>query len=91
MATSPTAGSSNFVYATQLTPTVSKEIDDAFTYHSWNDEQVKKGNAVREACATAVKALIENVPPCPTRTTAIRKLMEARMDANSAITHNGKY
>jgi hypothetical protein len=34
---------------------------------------------------------VDSVPPGPDRTTAIRKIHEARMDANSAITQGGKY
>jgi hypothetical protein len=66
-------------------------VDDMFLYHAWTPDQVKQGGVVREALATAVKLIIENVPPSPDRTTAIRKIREARMDANSAITHGGKY
>lgn len=49
------------------------------------------GNFTRAALAKAVLAIIDNAPPSPDRSAAIRKLREARMDANSAITHNGKY
>lgn len=70
---------------------VDKAIEDAFEYHPWTPEQVAKGKAVREALATAVKVIVANVPPGPDRTVAIRKCREARMDANSAITHGGKY
>jgi hypothetical protein len=68
-----------------------KAIDDAFNYHPWTSEQEAKGVEVRLALATAVKVIVANVPPGPDRTTAIRKIREARMDANSAITHGGKY
>jgi hypothetical protein len=70
---------------------VEKAIDDAFEYHPWTTEQVEAGRDVRSALAAAVKVIVDRVPPCPDRTTAIRKLREARMDANSAITHAGKY
>ncbi len=70
---------------------VEKAIDDAFEYHPWTEEQIAKGKEVREALATAVKVIVANVPPGPDRTVAIRKIREARMDANSAITHGGKY
>lgn len=70
---------------------VDKAIDDAFEYHPWTEEQTARGVAVREALAVAVKVIVANVPPGPDRTVAIRKIREARMDANSAITHGGKY
>ena len=41
--------------------------------------------------AHAVKIIVELVPPGPDRTVAIRKIREARMDANSALTFGGKY
>lgn len=70
---------------------VEKAIDDAFEYHAWDAEQVIRGNRVREVLAHAVKVIVAIVPPGPDRTIAIRKIREARMDANSAITHNGRY
>lgn len=82
---------SDFTRASALTPEVAAEIDAAFDYQPWDESQVKDGKRVREALAGAVKVIVECVPPCPDRTTAIRKLREARMDANSAITHRGKY
>lgn len=81
----------DFTRATELTPEVDAAVDDAFEYHRWIEKQEAQGGAVRSILAHAVKTIIANVPPCPDRTTAIRKLREARMDCNSAITHNGKY
>jgi hypothetical protein len=75
----------------QATSISDEELKDLFVYHPWTEEQIEKGNKVREALASAAKAIIENVPPSPDRTVALRKIREARMDANSAITHNGKY
>jgi uncharacterized membrane protein len=77
--------------ATECTPAVAALVDDAFEYHAWKDPQIMAGAKVRSVLATAVKVIIENVPPGPDRTVAIRKLREARMDCNSAITHGGKY
>jgi len=68
-----------------------EEVADIMDYHKWSDDQIKCGQGVREAIGKALKTIIELVPPCPDRTVAIRKLREARMDANSAITHNGRY
>lgn len=67
------------------------EVKDVFDYHQWTPEQMKSGEIVRTALGAAFKAVIENVPPSPDRTVALRKIREARMDANSAITHGGKY
>ena len=81
----------DFTRAAGLTPEVSAAVDDAFEYHKWTDRQVEMGREVRATLAEAVKVIIANVPPSPDRTTAIRKIREARMDCNSAITHAGKY
>lgn len=81
----------DFIRATELTPEVGLAIDDAFEYHKWDEAKVQQGKAVREVLATAVKIIVANVPASPDRSAAIRKLREARMDCNSAITHNGKY
>lgn len=81
----------DFTRATALTAEVSSAIDDAFEYHAWDEAKVAAGKAIRECLATAVKMIIIHVPPGPDRTVAIRKIREARMDCNSAITHGGKY
>ena len=77
--------------AATLTPEVSATVDDMFEYHKWTMEQMAAGAHVRTALADAVKVIISNVPPGPDRSVAIRKLRDARMDCNSAITHGGKY
>lgn len=81
----------DFTRARGLTPEVEKAIEDAFEYHKWSDAQVIQGAAIRTALADAVKAIVSGAPPGPDRSAAIRKCREARMDANSAITHGGRY
>jgi hypothetical protein len=81
----------DFTRASHLIPEVAAAVDDAFLYHTWTDAQVSSVTAIREALAQAVKVIIDNAPPGPDRTVAIRKIREAQMDANSAITHGGKY
>lgn len=75
--------------ASELTPEIDKTIDGLFRYQPWTDEQRAKGDLVRDSLAAAVKTIIANVPPCPDRSVAIRKIIEARMDANAAITLGG--
>ena len=70
---------------------LAEQVHDLFTYHKWDDKQVLKGQHVRGALEDAYVAIIKNVPPCPTRTRALNMLVEARMLANAAITHGGKY
>ena len=81
----------DFTRASILSSDVEAAIDNAFEYAPWMVDQVERGSAVRKALAGAVKVIVANVPPGPDRTVAIRKIREARMDCNSAITHNGKY
>lgn len=81
----------DFTRATELTPEVEKAVDDAFEYHKWTPAQVDAGASIRSALAAAVKVIIVGAPPSADRSAAIRKIREARMDANSAITHAGKY
>jgi hypothetical protein len=81
----------DFTRAAELTPEVEAEIDNAFEYHKWTEQQIEAGAKICVALANAVKAIVAGAPPSPDRSAAIRKCRDARMDANSAITHGGKY
>lgn len=81
----------DFTRATEATEEVRTQIADAFCYHPWDAAKVAQGDKVRVALAEAVAVIVANVPPSEDRSAAIRKIREARMDANSAITHAGKY
>lgn len=81
----------DFTRARGLTPDVAAAIDAAFEYQPWDAAKTANGVAVRQILAEAVKVIVERVPPCPDRSAAIRKIREARMDANSAITHDGRF
>lgn len=72
-------------------PNVAEAIHDLFEYHAWDEKKIGNGKAVRNALASAYGAIINSVPPCPTRTRALNMLTDARMLANAAITHEGKY
>jgi len=80
----------DFTRATELTPEVCEAVTDAFEYHKWDDAKIAAGNRVRQALSAAVMVIIQDVPPGPDRTVAIRKLREARMDCNSAISFGGR-
>jgi len=81
----------DYTRATGLTTEVVEAIDRDFIYHEWNKQQIEAGTNVRLALIAAVRSIIANVPPSPDRTVAIRKIREARMDCNSAITFGGLY
>ena len=68
-----------------------ENLHECFEYHPWDEEQTAIGTAVRSVLEGAARLIIERVPDCPDRSVALRKLREARMDANSAITHRGKF
>lgn len=75
----------------QATSISDEQLADVMNYHPWNDAKIAQGNKVRQALGEALKVIIENVPPSPDRSCAIRKLRDCRMDCNSAITHNGSF
>lgn len=75
----------------QATSISDEELKSVMDYHPWDAAKVEKGNIVRKALSDAIRAIIENVPPSPDRSVAIRKIRDARMDCNSAITHNGAF
>ena len=66
-------------------------VEEAFRYHRWNDEQADRGAQVRDALVLAAKIILRVVPRCPARTRALNHLQDARMLANHAITHNGRF
>lgn len=72
-------------------PDVVAQVHDLFEYHGWDSEKIAQGQAVRNVLASAFTTIISSVPPCPTRTRALNMLTDARMLANAAITHEGKY
>lgn len=75
-----------------LNPTVTEDnVEECFRFKPWTEEQQAAGKLVVDALIAAARVIIRNVPAGPDRSVAIRKLREARMDANSAITHEGRF
>ena len=68
-----------------------ENLQNCFDYHPWDEEQIKIGGLVRAALIKAAEIVLQEVPDCPDRTVGLRKLREARMDFNSAITHRGRF
>jgi hypothetical protein len=66
-------------------------VEEAFTYQPWNEEQVAAGKEIREKLMDAARAMLKGCPETPLRTRAINALVDARMLANAAITFNGKF
>ncbi len=66
-----------------------KVIEEIFTYHKPEPDQIPKYEALRAAAKTFAQALVENVPSCADRSAAIRHLRECVMTANAAIALKG--
>jgi hypothetical protein len=65
-------------------------IDDVFTYHAPNAEQLVKYQAIREAAKHFARIIQQNTPYCADQTAALRKVREAVMTANAAIALDGR-
>lgn len=74
-----------------FTPITPDNIEDVFRFKPWNEEQIAAGRKVVDALIAAAIVALGVVPAGPDRSTGIRKLREARMDFNSAITHGGAF
>jgi hypothetical protein len=72
-------------------PLTLDNVDECFTFKPWTPAQIADGKQVVDALIAAAKVILRVVPAGPDRTVALRKLREARMDANSAITHDGRF
>lgn len=81
----------NLNYARELTPDVEALIVERFTYKQWTPQQVDAGRQVTEGAIEFAKDVVQHVPPSATRTRALNLIEEARMLANAAITHDGKF
>ncbi|HEX8851223.1 MAG TPA: hypothetical protein VF761_16980 [Gemmatimonadaceae bacterium] len=66
-------------------------VEERFRYKPWDEQQKEDGKAVTDAAVDFGVAIMSKVPPCPTRTRALNLIEEARMLANAAITHGGKF
>jgi hypothetical protein len=65
-------------------------IDDVFTYHAPNAEQLVKYQAIREAAKHFARIIQQNTPYSADQTAALRKVREAVMTANAAIALDGR-
>jgi hypothetical protein len=68
-----------------------EQIRDIFTYHAPTIDQVELYNQINDAfmqCALVVNRI---APEGPGKTVAIRKLAEARMQANASIALEGRF
>lgn len=66
-------------------------IDDLMHYQPWNQWQSESGDQVREALTLAAKAILRNCPNGRFRSVALRQIIDARMNANAAISFGGRF
>jgi len=64
-------------------------IEEIFTYHAPDPDQVVKYQRVRDEAKSFANTLIRNTPRCADQTAAIRKLRETVQIANAAIALDG--
>lgn len=65
-------------------------IDDIFSYHAPKGDQPARYEAIRAKARELAHIILDNVPSCADRSSALRKLREAVMVANAAIALEGK-
>ncbi|HYL22478.1 MAG TPA: hypothetical protein VEU74_12005 [Gemmatimonadales bacterium] len=66
-----------------------EQLDDLFTYHAPDDDQVPKYAKVRMAGQALAEVILECTPVCEDQQAAIRKVREAVATANMAIALHG--
>ncbi len=64
-------------------------LNNWFTYHPPDTEDLPKFLAIREAGLALAKVIVENTPASADQTAAVRKIREAVMTANAAIACGG--
>ena len=65
-------------------------LDDIFTYHSPNEDDILKYKNLREKAKEFATLIIDICPACPDRSSALRKVRESLMTANASIALEGK-
>ena len=66
-------------------------LKDVFTYHPPTEAQREIYNRINEVFLTAAQAINSLIPDGPGKTVAIRKLSDARMQANACVALDGRF
>jgi hypothetical protein len=69
---------------------MSEKIDNWFTYHESETEDIPKYEAIRRVAKEFAEVIEKNTPPSADQTAAFRKIREAVMTANASIVCKGK-
>lgn len=72
-------------------PLTKKDLDDIFSYHVPEPDQILKYQTIRDAAKVFAAVVLDNTPLSADQTVAVRKIREAVMVANASIALNGKY
>jgi hypothetical protein len=72
-------------------PLTYDDLEEIFTYHAPDAEQLEHYERLREGAARFSALILMHTPPSPDQTMAIRKVREAVMTANAAIALKGRY
>jgi hypothetical protein len=67
------------------------DLDDLFSYHPVEADQVAKYEAIRAAAKQFAKTILENTPRSADQSAAIRKIREAVMTANASVALKGRF
>lgn len=70
-------------------PVTKDNLDQIFTYHPADTQQLEAYVAVRAAAKDLAAAILEHVPPCADQNAALRIVREAVMTANAGIALRG--
>jgi hypothetical protein len=70
-------------------PVTRANIDDVFTYHAPDSDQLVTYEKLRSSAREFAKAILELTPGCADQQAAIRLVREAVMTANAAVALKG--
>lgn len=71
-------------------PITKANLENWFSFHSPEPDQIAKYKAIRDAALAFAAVVVENTPPCADQTAAVRKIREAAFTANAAIACGGE-
>lgn len=67
------------------------QIQEIFTYHAPTIDKVEAYNQINDAFLQCAKVVNTTLAEGPGKTVAIRKLSEARMQANHSVSLEGRF
>ncbi len=72
-------------------PLITQEwLDDVFTYHAPEPDQIPKYEALRSAAKQFAEVIVANTPACADQSAALRLVREAVMTANASVALKGR-